>query len=263
MLTGTAAVANAAGLGVGASAGNTSGYVISGNLISGNTDGGISSCDITGGTFSNNKIGTDRTGVSNLGNGGPGLVTACGSWRDVTISGNTIAFNSGDGFRDRPDYPNSGPIPGSGESNNHRNIRITQNSIFSNGEQGIDLWPPPDNNNDGVTLNDAGDADEGGNHLQNFPVITVATAGSTNVAGTLNTTASTSGYVIEIFSNDVCDSTHGEGKTYLGTVTTGATDGSGNVSWNVTVPALTLGQILTATATDASGNTSEFSLALP
>ena len=111
-----------------------------------------------------------------------------------------------------------------------------------------------------MTLNDAGDADEGGNHLQNFPVITVATAGSTNVGGTLNTTASTSGYVIEIFSNDVCDSTHGEGKTYLGTVTTGATDGSGNVSWNVTVPALTLGQILTATATDASGNTSEFSL---
>jgi CSLREA domain-containing protein len=251
---GTAAVANASGLGVGASAGVTSGYLISGNLISGNTGIGLSSCDVLNSTFTNNKIGTDRTGASNVGNSGIGFRPVCGNFANNTISSNIIAYNGGDGFRDEPDY-------GGGGFNNHQNIRITQNSFFENGALGINLSPPPNGTFDGVTPNDAGDADPGGNNLQNFPVLTVATAGSTAVAGTLNTTPSTSGYVIEIFSNDACDASgNGEGKTYLGSVTTGSTDGSGNVSFTVTVPTLTLGQILTATATDSNGNTSEFSL---
>ena len=40
---------------------------------------------------------------------------------------------------------------------------IQRNSMFSNGELGIDLA------DDGVTLNDAGDGDTGPNRLQNFP----------------------------------------------------------------------------------------------
>ena len=49
------------------------------------------------------------------------------------------------------------------------------NSIFSNGELGIDLsvaTTPP--YTDGRTLNDNGAGDSGPNNLQNFPVILVA-----------------------------------------------------------------------------------------
>src|SRR5205085_5485100 len=51
----------------------------------------------------------------------------------------------------------------------------------------------------------------------------------------------------------------GEGRTYIGSNTGVSTDGSGNAAFNVTVPALIGGQVITATATDANGNTSEFS----
>ena len=131
--SGTAELANAVGLGVGTSATPTSGYTITGNLISGNVVVGISGCDVTGGTFSNNKIGTDRTGVNNVGNGSHGFLAACTSFRDTTISNNTIAFNGGDGFRDAPEYV------GSTSANDHPNNRLTQNSIFQNSGLGINL----------------------------------------------------------------------------------------------------------------------------
>jgi hypothetical protein len=67
-------------------------------------------------------------------------------------------------------------------------------------------------------------------------------------------------FSIEYFSNDSADPTgYGEGKTFLGdtTVTTG---GSGNVSFSVTLAqAVSAGMVITSTATDPSGNTSEFS----
>lgn len=254
---GTAPVPNAGGMGVGASAGATSGYLISGNLISGNTGTGIGSCDVLSGTFSNNKIGTDRTGVSNVGNGLRGIHTFCTNFTNVTISNNIIAFNGSDGFRDEPDY--FGGVPG----NNHLNIRITQNSFFENGGLGINLLPPPDGFVDGVTANDSQDPDNGGNNLQNFPVITSSkvTGPTKTITGTLNTTpSSTSGYTIEFFSNTVCDGTNGEGKTYLGSVTTSTTNASGDVTPFTFHPGtLVVGDVITATATDVNGNTSEFS----
>jgi hypothetical protein len=135
---------------------------------------------------------------------------------------------------------------------------ILGNRIFSNAALGIDLAP---GNAQGVTPNDAGDADVGPNGLQNFPLITaVISAGNATISGTLNSLASRS-FRIEFFANTSCDpSGFGEGETFIGT-TTVTTDGSGNASFGPLVLAVPPGQaVITATATDnATSNTSEFS----
>ena len=59
----------------------------------------------------------------------------------------------------------------------------------------------------------------------------------------------------EIIAGDGLSVPHGEGRTYLGFVTT---DANGNFSDNVTVSGLVAGDLITGTATDGSGNTSEF-----
>jgi hypothetical protein len=79
------------------------------------------------------------------------------------------------------------------------------------------------------------------------------------IAGVLN--ASPNGtFAIELFSSYACDSTgHGEGRFPLGS-TVVTTNVAGNAAFNVTLanPALNANRI-TATATDSSDNTSEFS----
>src|SRR4029079_17498322 len=97
----------------------------------------------------------------------------------------------------------------------------------SNGNVGIDLYSGAL----GVTPNDAGDADTGANHLQNFPVITsvISTGGTTTIKGTLDSTSS-SQFRIELFSNNACDPTgFGEGQNYLG-FTNVTTDAGGHSS---------------------------------
>lgn len=139
--------------------------------------------------------------------------------------------------------------------------QILGNSIRSNGRLGIDLaknW----NSLDGVTQNDTGDGDVGGNDLQNFPVLTAASSdgGSTRIEGTFNS-RSNRAYTIEFFANAVCDpSGHGEGETFLGAAGL-TTDAAGNATVN-TVLALGVptGAFITSTATDSTtGDTSEFS----
>jgi hypothetical protein len=129
------------------------------------------------------------------------------------------------------------------------------NSIHSNFGQGIDLNP------NGVTPNELGDADTGPNNLQNFPVLTsVTNSGSnTTMQGSLNSRPN-GAYTLEFFANAAADrSGFGEGQTFLGS-TMVTTDSSGNASFTVTLPvAVAAGQIVSSTATDAAGNTSECS----
>jgi hypothetical protein len=65
-------------------------------------------------------------------------------------------------------------------------------------------------------------------------------------------------FTIQIFANPTPDPTgHGQGKTLVATVTL-TTGPTGNGSVTLTVPQNLAGQYLTATATDSSGDTSEF-----
>jgi len=140
-------------------------------------------------------------------------------------------------------------------------VTITQNSIFDNSDIGIDLL------GNGVTPNDVGDGDAGPNGLQNFPIIKtveqsgLAAGASTRIMGNFHGAASTT-FNLEFFANPACSSFPKEfleGQTYIATEQV-TTDGSGNAAIDFNFPVETeSGVRISATATDPSGNTSEFS----
>ena len=215
------------------------------NVISANGQEGVSILDAgaTNNFVAGNYIGTDKTGTAALGNGWHGVLIASGA-SDNNVgdmsadAANTIAFN-GSSFEDGVRI---GVVGGTGN-------RILRNSIFSNADLGIDLG------DNGVTPNDTGDADTGANNLQNFPVLTSAKSSrtGTTIKGQLNSTPSTT-FTILFFSGPAMDL---EGKKFLGQKRI-TTDASGNASFTFKTKKKAAGEA-TATATDASGNTSEFS----
>jgi len=211
------------------------------NVISGNFGGGVRVDAGSGTAVRGNLIGTGATGAAAIPNNSEGVLLE--NCTGVTVGGaggaNVIAFNAGPGIRFESGAGNSAP----------------GNSVFSNAGLGIDLGT------DGLTPNDPGDADAGANNLQNFPVLTSASSsgGTTTVQGTLNSAPGTT-YRVEFFSNATCDpSGNGEGRTFLGFQNV-TTDGAGNAAVNAALPsAVAAGEVVTATATDPAGNTSEFS----
>ncbi len=217
------------------------------NVISANAGPGLYvDSPAVGNVISGNLIGLKSDGYGPLGNSGAGVDIHQAT--PIVIGGpdidwgNTIRYNSGAGVLVEA---------GSG-------VIIQSNSISSNGGLGIDLG------GDGVSLNDADDTDSGANGLQNFPVITSITSsgsGST-VNGTLTSTAGTV-FHLQFFANSFADpSGYGEGQTFLGQ-TDVTTDGSGQASFSANLnSAIAPGKVVTATATDPQGNTSEFSQAV-
>ncbi|HEX7174437.1 MAG TPA: C25 family cysteine peptidase [Pyrinomonadaceae bacterium] len=212
--------------------------VISGNLSDGVEIAGTASVNNVQGNY----IGTQTDGLSALANVGHGVLISANTntvGGTVAGAGNTIAFNGGDGV-----YVSSGTANA-----------IRRNSIHSNIGLGIDLGA------DGVTLNDLDDPDTGANNLQNFPLIIDARTGSTVITGTLNSTPSTT-FTIEFFYSAVPDPTaHGEGQNYLDSISV-TTDAGGDAAFTHTATTTApLGNVITATATNPAGNTSEFSRA--
>ena len=259
-VTGTAAIANRAGVGITESDDNIIGGAESGagNLISGNQGtAGVqgNGIFITGFAARNliqgNFIGTDLTGSRPLGNSKSGVLIDEGF--DNTIGGtvaaarNVIAFNGSQGV-----FLDAGVA--------FFNNAIRRNSIFSNAALGIDL-SNSFNSPDGVTPNDPCDSDEGANGLQNYPALlsAVRSGSATTIQGALNS-APDKTFTLEFFSNTECDgSGFGEGKTFIGS-TTVTTDSNCNAAFSASLPvAVAAGQFITATATDPAGNTSEFS----
>jgi hypothetical protein len=247
-LTGTKALPNnGPGIYMPGAGANTIGDTSTGgfNLVSGNLQQGIYIQSSSGDTVKGNRIGTDITGGP-LGNGAEGILiensTDC-FIGDLSGGGNTIAFNKW-GVRVT--------------TASQRNM-IVNNSIFANDGGPGQAWLGIDLNTDDVTPNDLGDGDNGANGLLNFPVITSAiTSGATaSVTGTLNS-APNAQFSVSLFSNSACDpSGFGEGENVLGVLTV-TTNAAGDAAFSTSVNAQA-GQFITATATDASGNTSEFS----
>jgi len=188
-------------------------------------------------------------------------------------AGNLVEFNGTAGIA-----VFGNPVSASGQPNIGNTIE--GNSIFKNGRDyqtassaptpllGIDLtnnfFFPRD---DGLTPNDSqghGAANDP-NNLQNFPVLTSAMSqgGMTTIAGSLQSAANTT-FRIEFFASDVDPlGLPAEGQQFLGFVNV-STDPSGNASFNVTLSvAVSNGRLVTATATDPFGNTSEFSAGVP
>ena len=213
-----------------------------GNLIAANGwNGGVRiTASATSNTVQGNTIGTDMSGTLALGNTPDGI--------SINSSNNQIGGTDAGAANRIAHNTNNGIYVQTGTSN-----ALEGNIIWANGALGIDLNPL------GVTSNDLGDTDSGSNSLQNFPVLNSVTGGaSTTVGGTLNSASNTT-YRLEFFSNPVCDSSgNGEGQTYLG-FTNVTTDANGDTSFDFMLSTGTVdGEFVSGTATDPSGNTSEF-----
>lgn len=223
------------------------------NVISGNTEDGIRIFNDPA-TVHGNFIGTDITGLLPLGNGGSGVFLDFASF-DARIGGlqpgegNVIAFNGGAGVQV------GSPNPFFNQPNFTEGATIFSNSIFGNGGLGIDIEA------DGVTPNDELDADGGANNGQNYPVLTSArlVGGNAMIEGVLHSTPATA-FTLQFFASREADPTgFGEGEQFLGTETV-TTDAAGNAGFKAKFrPGTLAGPVITATATDPEGNTSEFS----
>ncbi|MBW6500589.1 MAG: Ig-like domain-containing protein [Bacteroidales bacterium] len=243
----------------------------SGNIISGNLKNGIilTLSDVfptvgnepenpTGNLIQGNFIGTDIQGKNPVPNA-HGITVNSG--RNTTIAKNQISGNTFNGINICNDF-NAASV----------NNLISQNSIYNNGQIGIDL------DLDGVTYNDVDsipneanggwdhDTDAGANNHQNFPVIDsiMFDLGSKTiyVKGYLKSNAYTQ-YTLEFFASKVPDNMgYGEGQTFLGSKIV-TTDGYGKAPFSETFTLYSSwGDVITATATDPDGNTSEFSEAV-
>ncbi|WP_189688244.1 cadherin domain-containing protein, partial [Pseudorhodoferax aquiterrae] len=206
----------------------------------------------TGNRIIGNTLGSNASGTP-LGVGGEAVILTNGA-HDNRIGGtaagegNLIAGSELRGVW-------LAPAAGSGNA-------ILSNTIHSNGGLGIDLG------DQGVTANDAGDADTGPNNLQNFPVLASVGLASNQftVTGTLNSEANKT-YRIEFYGmpyGSTDGSGNGEGNVFLGFIEV-TTDASGNASIGATLAAagLSYGAWITATATEKTGassygSTSEF-----
>ncbi len=182
---------------------------------------------------------------------------------------------------------------------NATNMVISENSMYNNGNimPNPQPWPTTNSNQIGIdvlnsgddfgrgtspfyTINDDGDADEGGNDLLNFPVIESALkqGGNLVISG-----YAPAGAKIEFFKGDLFSgAVYPQGKTFLFSKTEGSGDdtdastgsyGPANIngapqgqesaanrfSFTVPMPAgVNLGDILTSTATVTGTGTSEF-----
>jgi len=222
------------------------------NTTSSNGGSGVkvSGSGSTSNTVASNNAGTNSSGVVTIvpGNLEHAILIELGASGNVI--GGTVGVTPGGctGACNRVAHSDGSGVVVRDPDSQRNTIR--GNMIASNGALGIDLGA------DGVTQNDPGDLDFGPNQLQNFPVVVSAFFDgiATQIDGRLDSAPDTS-YDIEIFSNTVADpSGFGEGRTFLGAVPV-VTGPTGAASFHFNAP----GQptLLSATATDPNGNTSE------
>ncbi len=212
-----------------------------GNIIGGNGQSGIEIHQGNSNLIQGNFIGTDKEGKANWGNELEGIII----FADKTLVGgkepytfNHIAFNKRGGVA----------IP-FGQENT-----IRGNAIYQNESLAINLLQ------DHLTPNDPLDKDQGPNGLQNFPVLSIATARSPNdtfVVGELHSQP-TQTYQLDFYAGrPEGPLRYQEAFMYLGSHTI-TTDTKGEIRFSFHLPTgAPSGRYLTATATNKEGNTSE------
>lgn len=198
--SGTVARPNNTGITIsGATGASGARVIITNNVVAGNTASGIAiaTSDLPV-TLTGNRIGVAANG-NPLPNAEDGIRISSGTGlrRIGTTAGppNTIAHNGLNGVS----------VTAGGA------VSILNNSIFDNGGLAIDLGPT------GVTVNDALDADTGGNGLQNAPVLTsaVLSGGLATISGSLHSTPNRA-FTIELYANSALEpANHGEAEALL------------------------------------------------
>lgn len=213
-----------------------------------------------------NVIGTDPTGTVALGNGGDGV-------RIENMPNNVIGFNLISGNRRHGisiATPFAAPEPFQATGNkilgNLIGTDIVGAGPLSNAGAGVFIRDEDSSKNEvavnGIAFNGGLGIDLGDEVVApNAPVLTSAFAFGTTltILGSLNNSLPDTTFVLEFFANGASDSSgFGEGQTFIGSEAL-ATDASGNASFTATLQiAVLTSQLITATATDPEGSTSEF-----
>ena len=210
---------------------------------------------------------------------------------NVLVEGNTITDSTygitSSGTALIRDNTISGNRMGIGPTNTAR-VTITRNRIYDNGKPILSLSTSAggttnpaspallgiDVGVNGVTPNDLGASCADGfpdcNTIQNFPVLASSSTWSAAGLALRGTLASrpNATFTIDFYANHALnDAGFAEGEKYLGSLTV-MTDGTGNAAFQFASGNDPLGDgstsaIFTATATNSSGATSEFSAGLP
>jgi len=238
-------------------------------------DNGTSNNSVIGNFFGVQANGNPGGLSLNTGIGINGLLNNAASIQNTIIQNNRINQTAGDGiFIFGVNAGNTdiigNEIIGSGDDGisivgNSPGNQISANVIFGSGANGggglgIDLG------DDGVSPNDALDADSGENNIQNFPVIASAVTNGVNsrITGSLTSTPNTT-FNIEFFANDAPNASgFGEGQRIINTiqVTTDA-GGVANFQFDLAPGDIAVGSFISATATDTTTlDTSEFAAAV-
>lgn len=216
--------------------------VAANNVIGNSRLGGIKveSYDTIANTIANNRIGVGADGGA-IPNSRFGVQVAFHASR-VTIGPGNIITNNPEGVQ----------ITGADVDYN----TMTQNAIYGNLDstgngRGIDLDPL---NPSFSNANDAGDTDNGSNEQLNYPLLTGATPYQVTGSACADAVVPKP-CTVEVFLADRGAGTNGQARAFLGSAQTNP-DGSFAVVLSTTA---NVGDYVTATATDAQGNTSEFS----
>ena len=225
---------------------------LDGNVVVASAEHGIDirGPDTGGLIIEDNLIGLHPAGAPNLENGGRGLGfdgIHLEGIEGAVLDSNVLAGHDGDAIRVATSH----------------GITMRSNSSFRNRGLGINLVGG-DEDSDGVTANDALDADDGANDLQNFPVLTAITVrdGVLALAGQLEG-APEETYVVEVLAlTTPHPSGHGEARRSVCVIEGVGAGGSGLVDLATLTPAceadLAGDTLFTSLATNSSGSTSEF-----
>lgn len=240
-----------------------------GNLVSGNQSDGVLLLITSANTLFGNKIGVKADGLTALPNGQTGVQVLNGSTDNIigglnSGEGNTVAFNTNKGVNllkiNAGGYPDIEPT---GNIISGNSIFGNTSTVSSNGITGAGI----DLNSDGVSLNDADDADLRANNTQNYPVIETDGASVEENVITVSymilSTAANSSYPIQV--EFFIDDNNRQGKEFLFVDTYTETDFNSalNKTISMAIPSgstFVAEQKILAIAIDANGNTSECSI---
>lgn len=241
-----------------------------GNLISGNGFRGIYMEYSSWNVFQGNTLGTTVDGYTPLTNG---ALNHSPTFEIAHQSSNNLIGGTSPGAGNRIAHTpflragirirnNGGIYTAAGNGN-----AILGNTMFDihTSALGIELGGYPSGDAVGVNPIDPCDTDTGPNRFQNFPTVTNAESGQTTlIRGNLNSAPNTH-YRIEFFANLTCHPKgNGPAELYLGS-TDVAVGPSCTANFATTLPVAIPAEytVVTATATDPEGNTSEFSACAP
>ncbi|WP_423226426.1 beta strand repeat-containing protein [Candidatus Amarolinea aalborgensis] len=240
---------------------SASNNLVQGNLISGNRANGVR---ISGSSTFDNDVWGNTIGPALAGGALPGSLQAVGVRLSDGATTNRVGNGDEASASNRIAFQTLTAVIVEGSSSRYNRVR--RNDLAGNGPSaaapGIDLG------GDGITPDDVGDGDAGPNGLQNRPVISNITSiiNQVQVDLLVDSSASNALYPLTVdfykAETGAAADQVAAGQTWIGSALY-------STPQTVTTQRFTAavipgnGDLLVATATDAAGNTSEFSRAAP